>query len=231
MRLLDQHKADRRQRILAAARDLVARHGYDGLTMRGLARVARVSVPTLYNLVGGKDTILAALLAAQVQRVAEVHVDAEASFFGRARAAFERGMAAVADAPDFYRELIRMFLTSPDARGLRRRTEDAYLALMTANLSAAKHEGQLAPWAEPRVVAGHMFAQYIAAFLAWAAGELDLDQFRTVALSGICHLLLGVTRGRFAEEVEAQVRALTPLVPTKAAPEPHHAPANRPTHR
>jgi hypothetical protein len=83
---------------------------------------------------------------------------------------------------------------------------------MTANLTAARDAGELVAWAEPRVVAGHMWAQYMAAFLHWGVGECDLDGFRTIALSGICHVLLGVTRGRFADEVEVCARSIAPHI-------------------
>ena len=42
MSLFDEHKAERRARILTAARKLIADRGYDGLTMRDLARASRV---------------------------------------------------------------------------------------------------------------------------------------------------------------------------------------------
>jgi len=32
--------------------------GYDGLTTRGLAEAAGVTVPTIYNLIGSKDDVL-----------------------------------------------------------------------------------------------------------------------------------------------------------------------------
>jgi len=50
--------AQRRERILAAAREIVAEQGTAGLSMRDLARKSRVTVPTVYNLVGGKDAVL-----------------------------------------------------------------------------------------------------------------------------------------------------------------------------
>ncbi len=58
MNLFEEHKAERRARILAAARELIAERGYDGITMRDLARASRVSVPTLYDLFGGKQALL-----------------------------------------------------------------------------------------------------------------------------------------------------------------------------
>jgi hypothetical protein len=50
----------------------------------------------------------------------------------------------------------------------------------------------------------------MAAFLHWGIGECSLEEFRTIALSGICHLLLGAARGRFADEVSATLRELAP---------------------
>jgi AcrR family transcriptional regulator len=226
MSLFDEHKSERRRRILAVARKQLAKHGYDGLTMRDLAQAARVSVPTLYNLFGGKDTILAAAMAESVERVASLAVPADVSFFGRAMIGFDAGMAMIADAPDFYRRLIPLFMTSPDAQPIRHRTEAGFHALMTANLAAARDARQLAPWAEPRVVAGHMWGQYMAAFLHWGTGGCDLDGFRIIALSGICHILIGVARGRFADEVEAKLHELAPLIaalPSQLLQEAHRA--------
>jgi AcrR family transcriptional regulator len=213
--LLDEHKAERRERIRAAARRLVADRGYAGLTMRDLARAARVSVPTLYNLFGSKDAILTAELESSVRRVAAQLPAGGTSFFARGMAAFEAGMGVVGEAPEFYRRLMRLFLTSPEARAIRQRTEDGYIAIMASNLGAAKAAGQLADWAEPISVARHMFALYMSAFLAWGIGELDFEGFRVTALSGICHLLLGVTRGAFAEEAEATLRGL--VLPARAS--------------
>ena len=44
--LLDQQMAERRQRILDAARGMIGERGYEGLTMRDLAEASRVTVPT-----------------------------------------------------------------------------------------------------------------------------------------------------------------------------------------
>ena len=60
MDLVTEQKLERRERILASARELIAERGYEGLTMRDLAAHCRVSVPTLYNQFGSKDSLLAA---------------------------------------------------------------------------------------------------------------------------------------------------------------------------
>jgi len=52
-----------------------------------------------------------------------------------------------------------------------------------------------------------MWAQHMAMFLAWGLGTIDLATFKTAAFSGIAHLLAGVARGPFHDEVVAQIRA------------------------
>lgn len=213
MSLLDEHKAERRARIGKAARQLVAERGYEGLTMRDLAQKARVAVPTLYNLFGSKDAILVAELEASAREVAASLKMGGDSFFARGMAAFEMGMRLVEDSPDLYRACMQMFLTSPDTADMRHRIEDAYVAIMAGNLTAAKAAGQLADWAQPDIAARHMFAAYSAAMIGWGIGEFDLPTFRLAALSGVCHVLAGVARGAFLADVEAKLRTLPTELP------------------
>ncbi len=52
-------KEQRVSHIREVAHQTLAEAGYEGLTMRSLAEKCGMSVPTLYNLIGGKDEILA----------------------------------------------------------------------------------------------------------------------------------------------------------------------------
>ncbi len=52
----------RRERILAQAREMLARGGFDSLNLRDLAEVSGVTVPTIYNLIGNKAEILKSLV-------------------------------------------------------------------------------------------------------------------------------------------------------------------------
>jgi AcrR family transcriptional regulator len=55
-------KAERRSRIIKAARDLIRETGDAGLSMRALAAKAGVSLATPYNLFGSKRAVLVAVL-------------------------------------------------------------------------------------------------------------------------------------------------------------------------
>ena len=62
LRALTPRQEIRRQKILSAARKLVASQGYEGMVMSDLAEVAEVSPTTLYNLFNTKDELLLAAL-------------------------------------------------------------------------------------------------------------------------------------------------------------------------
>jgi AcrR family transcriptional regulator len=212
--LFETHKAERRERITSAARKLIAERGYDGLTMRDLARAARVSVPTLYNLFGSKDAIIVAELQAIAGSIAAAlpPVGTVGSFFARGMAGFETGMTIIEREPEFFRAAIQMFLTSPATDEVRRRVDNAFIAIMQGNLEAAKRAGQLVEWADPAIVARHMHAHHMATFLAWGLGQGDFATFRDSALSGICHLLAGITCGAFHDEVVGRLRMVQPVL-------------------
>lgn len=228
MSLLQEHKAERRTRIIRAARELVTHHGYAGLTMRDLADAARVSVPTLYNLFGSKDAILVAGLGDTAHAIAS-RIQESGSYFARAQAAFEAVMDSVLEQPAFFRAVMTMFLTSPESGDMRRRSEDGFIAIMTANLRAAQQAGEVVDWVEPALVARHMYGQYTSCFMAWAIEELDDARFRAAAMSGICHLLVGITRGPFHAETEARLRELHRTSATWLSKETPHA--GKPTAR
>src|SRR5215470_1389206 len=101
MGLLEEHKSERRAKILRAARKLVEERGYDGLTMRDLADEARVSVPTLYNLFGSKDAILVAELQRIAVELAGAVPSTGDSFLQRGLIAFNASMRAIESSPEF----------------------------------------------------------------------------------------------------------------------------------
>lgn len=58
MRALTERQYRRREKILATARDLITRYGYEGVTMRELAEKANVTPKTLYHQFGNKERLL-----------------------------------------------------------------------------------------------------------------------------------------------------------------------------
>ena len=102
------NKRRRRQQILLAAHDLIARDGVQALTMRALAEHSSVSVPTVYALVGGRDEVIAALMEAAVQRFDTGIAALTTRGLFRATAIVE----LFADIVDHERDLLRALLAS-----------------------------------------------------------------------------------------------------------------------
>ncbi len=69
MGLREKRKLERRERILAAAQELIRETGSVGLSMRALARKAEVSLATPYNLFGSKGAVLAELGLAVLKKL------------------------------------------------------------------------------------------------------------------------------------------------------------------
>ena len=63
MRVTAEAKAETRQRILDAARQLFAASGYEASTTRGIADAAGIANGTLFNYFANKEAILASLVA------------------------------------------------------------------------------------------------------------------------------------------------------------------------
>ena len=114
MGLLEDQKAERRARILVSARRLIAERGFDGMTMRELAAASRVSVPTLYNLFGGKHALLVGELEETFTRVdASMRAARGDGFVERMIAGCEAANDDLLSVPRYSRALIHLTLTSP----------------------------------------------------------------------------------------------------------------------
>ena len=62
-------KANRTERILAAATDLFREQGYDAVRIEDIAEIAEVSVGTFYNYFQTKGDILVAIVSVEVEEV------------------------------------------------------------------------------------------------------------------------------------------------------------------
>jgi AcrR family transcriptional regulator len=209
MGLHEENKAERRGRIIAAARRLIAEHGYEGLNMRALADAARVSVPTLYNLFGSKHAILAAEMQDAFRSIAAAFdLKKRGDAVERAATLLHAGIRNLVAVPGYYRELVHVMLASSEADELRHSIEDQYVALMAGNLRAGQADGQLADWFDADILSRQMFFTFMMVVLGWARGEIDDEGLHDVATYGQCMLLLGVARGDTAHRLTERVRRL-----------------------
>lgn len=183
--------AERRERILATAREIIAEQGFEALTLRQLAQTAGVTVPTIYNLIGSKDQVLVAAVAEQTERFLR----------GIQRAAGD--VIAVVDAnlrellrmPRYYRSLLRLLMTSDAAEEARRTVSRALGGQLRAALGELAEQGGIEDWVDLDDLGDQLLGILGGASLAWAQGFLSDRAFGRRERYGVSLLMLGVTRG------------------------------------
>lgn len=191
-----ENKERRRRRILAAAQGLIDREGIEAWSMRKVARVAGVSVTTLYNLFGSKEEIRAAMCGDFFD---EIDRDLAQSLLDRplerARAVVTVGVRHV---------LAEAAMTRPGLLAAEQGPADQDPATPRAvemqrlAIQAAMDQGLLRADLRADLLAGQVYEGFHRAALLWARGELDAAGFRTRALYAltVCLLAAAVEEAR-----------------------------------
>jgi AcrR family transcriptional regulator len=207
MDLLQRQMAERRERILASAQRIIGEHGYAALTMRDLARASRVTVPTIYNLIGSKEAVL---FAAVEDRTAHFEAAVAAT---AAAPPCERVLAIVGACVDeflqlplYYRAMLGLIYASQAAGSMRLRTSRAVQEPIERALGEMRAAGELAAWVDPRALASQIEALVQVASLRWSTGALDDEGLRSESDQGAALLLLGVASAGHRERLEGLAR-------------------------
>ena len=122
VRPLSPTQAATRQKLLDAARRVAADEGYDGVTVRKVAKAAGVSAPTAYQYFTSKDHLLVDVLVDLVGDTTGslTQRPVQGSPADRAAATLRRAVSQVTAAPDLYVALTRAYLTGgPDVAHAR----------------------------------------------------------------------------------------------------------------
>jgi len=161
-----QAKRERVERILTAARALLYEEPRERLTMPQIADRAGVSQMTIFNLIGARDDLWAALaddaLADWQSHVAPIQDPQD-----RARTIVETVAQAVLDDAPVFRALISSWGDS--GRVLQREPSRALLEC----LQQAVDEHQIAPGIDLRRLASTIFSGLVGLVHQWAAALID----------------------------------------------------------
>jgi AcrR family transcriptional regulator len=206
--------SERRDRILAAAREIIAEQGYEGLSMRDLARRSRVTVPTIYNLVGAKEEVLFAASEEQTARFTREIASARgAEPADRIVAVHEACVRELLRWPRYYRAFLLLLVGSNAEVRVRSQVGRALVEEIGRGVDALAQAGLVAPWADVAALAGLLQRNMMMASLQWASGELADARLRAVSLYGACCILAGASQGetrdafaRRAAELQASAR-------------------------
>jgi AcrR family transcriptional regulator len=207
MDLVTKQREERKQRILEVARLLIADQGYEGVTMRDLAEKSLVSVPTLYNLFGGKnDLLFAAVESYFVDLVGNAAlVDAEEGLSKILSLTETLGRETPRHAA-YARSLMGFFGNVSDAGGLHEFVASQLTNELVAALEQMQKKRQLAVWADPRALGERLASQISITTFEWARNQLSDEGLRGALLYGAGVTLLGLARGKARAKLERLVR-------------------------
>lgn len=201
--------AERRTRILDAARAIIGELGYEGLTMRDLAQESRVTVPTIYNLIGNKEQVL---LAAVEQQTGSFLSSIQREP-GDLLAVVDAAVQELLRMPRYYRALLLVLLSSDTAGPARRVADRALAREMDDALAEIAGAGELADWVDPILLRERLHAHLDITSIEWARGARSAASFRAAARFESATTLMAVTSGsshrrfeRVAEESQGEAR-------------------------
>lgn len=204
--------AKRRERILAAAREIIAHDGIGALNVRDLAKKAGVTVPTIYNLIGKKTQILERLTDEMMDEFAisfdgQDDTDAltmiEKSVVGpTSRYALDedRYRAALQAAE----ELDRVGTDTHPRNAVSARAQQVQI-----NACVAAHaEGLTRGAIDPEVLGEQIYRGGRILWREWVGHEITIDEFQNKALLGAYIGLAADATPEFHTELIKRINAL-----------------------
>jgi AcrR family transcriptional regulator len=204
----EQAKAERRLRIIGAARDLIRETGDTNLSMRTIAKRAKVSLATPYNLFGSKRAVVLAVLEDERdfhERFSSLHpVNALERIFQ----ALTLRVGYYTDDPVFYGTLWKALLdtSGKDGGGLstpQRRAQNH--ALWRTLIENAQREGFLDYEVSADGLERSLTHLFNGIMLSWVMGGIDTDHMLPVSAYGYAIMLQGAATKTGAERLSKKI--------------------------
>jgi len=203
MDLVSKQREERKQRILAVAHRLIAERGYEGVTMRELADESLVSVPTLYNLFGGKGELLFAAVETYFRNLLD-SAEQRATEEGLARvfALVQTLTVYLPRHADYARSLMRFFFGTAESTVMREFVAWQLTNELVKALEQMRARRQLVAWVEPEALGERLASLMVMTAYEWASEYISDGGFDDAMRFGVASMLLGFARGKTATELQ-----------------------------
>ena len=171
---------------MEAARELIAEKGYDGLTMRDLARAGGVSDATLYNQFATKDRLVMAAVADLLDGIAEsVQAQEQAPGIAAILRYSDSVSAQIQQTPAYAQAMSRALFQAEPHSPIIEVLLDSNRRFLSKALYQAKRQGELVEKVDvpssATILAGHTWG----ILLLWDKGLVSLDVLPTMCRESI----------------------------------------------
>lgn len=203
--------AKRRETILREARILIANNGFDALKIRDLAASAGLTVPTIYNLVGGKNEILTIIIEEMVTQLRLIQNQAG---IDPVEESFAKLINDLADHFSTDEAFFRAAFIAGDRSGLFEQSSDQgifahFVQHPIKACAAAVKEGLLRGQIPPEILGPQIYGCYRLARQDWANGYCDLSGFKKQALTGVYLCLASDAKPAFRQRLIGKISNLS----------------------
>lgn len=208
-RSLTPNQQARRHRILTAARELVAQHGYDGMIMRDVATSANVSPTTLYNLYNTKDELLMEALRESVSESWELaSADAPELGFARLMIQLRHSVRQTIENTAYAQAITQALLRANPGDSLVENLLQRNARAVRASLLAMAEQSQLRDDQDLDDLAITMVGTFWSTYMLWNKGVIELDDLEAKLRRCYLSCLLPASQGDLKRDIEQQLHAL-----------------------
>ncbi|MBC09863.1 MAG: hypothetical protein CMQ39_06840 [Gammaproteobacteria bacterium] len=203
IRALTPRQEIRREKILSAARKLVASQGYEGMVMSDLAVIAGVSPTTLYNLFNTKDELLLealrGLIVKNYERVGKVPEDTGWKYLLKVA---ENGAWLRSSEPEFGVAITDALLRAKPGDPLTKLLFEGVREDFLRSLTKMKSKGVLLDEVDPAHLATILVGNYWSTFILLNKGiERNKQLFLSTKIN-MLSLLASSSRGEAKQQME-----------------------------
>ena len=203
IRALTPRQEIRREKILSAARKLVASQGYEGMVMSDLAVIAGVSPTTLYNLFNTKDELLLealrGLIVKNYERVGKVPEDTGWKYLLKVA---ENGAWLRRSEPEFGVAITDALLRAKPGDPLTKLLFEGVREDFLRSLTKMKSKGVLLDEVDPAHLATILVGNYWSTFILLNKGiERNKQLFLSTKIN-MLSLLVSSSRGEAKQQME-----------------------------
>ena len=212
--------AARRERILEAARHIIAINGFDSLSLRELAMSAEVTVPTIYNLIGNKAALVEALFDETITPFENLqYIPNDSDPVAGPEDFLQRVISTMHENENYYRAefLARDRLADAGdtvALSIQKRIVQIAIEACGQATAVGLTAGKLSTQQLGLMIADH----FLLAYRDWAHGRIDLDNFSEKVVIGTYICLAADASPNYRDEILEKLNAWSTTKPVTPLP-------------
>lgn len=200
----------RRTRILDATRELVTRHGYDGMIMRDVAALADVSATTLYNLYNTKDELLLAALRERITHSStQAALESDGPGYEYLLAHVRNVCKETRRAPAYVGAIAQALFRASPGDPLTQVLLGALRDDTLQSLRAMHDRGELHSGIDASELATALAGSFWSVFFLWDKGLLKIGDLERAQLKGYLSVLIPAAQGKARNELEKRYRSIS----------------------